>query len=152
MIDLPKTEKLYLDDLAVGAEFYSEKYAVVAEEIREFAKSFDPQPFHLDEEAAPKTLFRGLIASGWHTAAITMRLLVHSVPLAGGLIGVGGEITWPKPTKPVDVHNVVSTIVNISPSKSKPDRGIVTIQSHTLNQHGELCQRLIAKVLVFRRG
>jgi acyl dehydratase len=152
MTDLPKTEKLYLDDLAVGAEFNSEKYAVVAEEIHEFAKNFDPQPFHLDEETARKTLFEGLIASGWHTAAITMRLLVHSVPIAGGIIGAGGEITWPRPTRPGDVLNVVSTIVNISPSKSKPDRGIVTIQSHTLNQHGELCQRLIAKVLVFRRG
>jgi len=152
MTDLPKTEKLYLEDLAVGAEFNSEKYAVLAEEIREFAKNFDPQPFHLDEEAARKTLFEGLVASGWHTAAITMRLLVHSVPIAGGIIGVGGEITWPRPTRPGDVLNVVSTIINISPSKSKPDRGIVTIQSHTLNQHGELCQRLIAKVLVFRRG
>jgi acyl dehydratase len=152
MTDLPKTEKLYLDDLAVGAEFNSEKYAVIAEEIREFAKKFDPQPFHLDEEAAGKSFFEGLIASGWHTAAITMRLLVHSVPIAGGIIGAGAEITWPKPTKPGDVLNVVSTIVNISPSKSKPDRGIVTIQSHTSNQHGELCQRLIAKVLVFRRS
>jgi acyl dehydratase len=151
MTDLPKTEKLYLDDLAVGAEFNSEKYAVVAEEIREFAKNFDPQPFHLDEEAARNTLFEGPVASGWHTAAITMRLLVHSVPLAGGLIGAGGEITWPRPTRPGDVLNVVSTIVNISPSKSKPDRGIVTIQSDTLNQRGELCQRLIAKLLVFKR-
>jgi acyl dehydratase len=151
MTDLLKTEKLYLDDLAVGAEFNSEKYAVVADEIREFAKKFDPQPFHLDEEAAGKTWFEGLIASGWHTAAITMRLLVQSVPIADGIIGAGADITWPKPTKPGDVLNVVSTIINISPSKSKPDRGIVTIQSHTLNQHGELCQRLIAKVLVFRQ-
>jgi acyl dehydratase len=151
MTDLPKTEKLYLDDLAVGTEFNSEKYAVAAEEIHEFAKNFDPQPFHLDEETARKTWFEGLVASGWHTAAITMRLLVHSVPVAGGIIGAGGEITWPRPTRPGDVLNVVSTIVNIAPSKSKPDRGIVTIKSDTLNQHGELCQRLIAKVLVFRR-
>ena len=80
MTDLSKTAKLYLDDLAAGAEFNSEKYVVVAEEIREFAKNFDPQPFHLDEETARKTLFEGLVASGWHTAAITMKLLVHSVP------------------------------------------------------------------------
>jgi acyl dehydratase len=118
MTDLPKTEKLYLDDLVVGAEFNSEKYAVIAEEIREFAKNFDPQPFHLDEETARKTLFGGLVASGWHTAAITMRLLFHSVPIAGGIIGVGGEITWPTATKPGDVLNVVSTIVNISPSRT----------------------------------
>ena len=152
MTDLPKTQKLFLDDLAVGAEFNSEKYAVEAEEIREFAKNFDPQPFHLNEDVARKTLFDGLVASGWHTAAITMRLLVHSVPLAGGLIGVGGELSWPRPTRPGDVLNVVSTIVNISPSKSKPDRGIVTIRSDTFNQRGERCQRLIAKVLVFRRS
>ena len=68
MTDLPKTEKLYLDDLAVGAEFNSEKYAVEVQEIREFAKNFDPQPFHLDEETARKTWFEGLIASGWHTS------------------------------------------------------------------------------------
>jgi acyl dehydratase len=136
----------------VGAEFHSEKYAVEAQEIREFAQNFDPQPFHLDEDVARKTVFDGLVASGWHTAAITMRLLVQSVPLAGGIIGAGGEVTWPRPTRPGDVLNVVSTIVNISPSKSKPDRGIVTIQSDTLNQRSELCQRLIAKLLVFRRS
>jgi acyl dehydratase len=81
-----------------------------------------------------------------------MRLLVHNVPLAGGIIGAGGEVTLPRPTRPGDVLNVVSTIVNISPSKSKPDRGIVTIQNDTLNQRNELCQRLIAKLLVFRRS
>jgi acyl dehydratase len=93
----------------VGAEFRSGKYAVEAQEIREFAQNFDPQPIHLDEDVARKTLFEGLVASGWHTAAITMRLLVHSVPLAGGIIGAGGEVTWPRPTRPGDVLNVVST-------------------------------------------
>jgi len=150
MTDIPKTGKLFLDDLAVGAEFHSGEYAVEAQEIREFAQNFDPQPFHLDEDVARKTVFEGLVASGWHTAAITMRLLVHNVPLAGGIIGAGGEVT--RPTRPGDVLNVVSTIVNISPSKSKPDRGIVTIQNDTLNQRNELCQRLIAKRLVFRRS
>ena len=152
MTDIPKTGKLFLDDLAVGAEFHSGEYAVEAQEIREFAQNFDPQPFHLDEDVARKTVFEGLVASGWHTAAITMRSLVHNVPLAGGIIGGGGEVTWPRPTRPGDVLNVVSTIVNISPSKSKPDRGIVTIQNDTLNQRNELCQRLIAKRLVFRRS
>jgi hypothetical protein len=87
MTNIPKTEKLFLDDLAVGAEFHSGKYAVEAEEIREFAQHFNPQPFHLDEDVARKTLFEGVVASGWHTAAVTMRLFVHSVPLAGGIIG-----------------------------------------------------------------
>jgi acyl dehydratase len=152
MTDIPKTEQLFLEDLAVGAEFNSEKYAIDIEEIREFAKNIDPQLFHLDEEAARNTLFEGLVASGWHTAAITMRLVVHSLPLAGGIIGASGEVSWPRPTRPGDALNLVTTIVNISPSKSKPDRGIVTIQSDTLNQRGELCQRLIAKLLVFRRS
>ncbi|MBW0000490.1 MAG: MaoC family dehydratase [Verrucomicrobia bacterium] len=147
-----KTEKLFLDDLAVGDEFTSEEYTVDAPQIREFAQQFDPQPFHLDEDAARETFFEGLAASGWHTAAITMRLLVRSVPMAGGLIGAGGEITWPRPTRPGDVLRVVSKVVKISPSTSRPDRGIVTVQSDTLNQRGELCQRLVAKLLVFRRG
>jgi acyl dehydratase len=118
MTDIPKTEKLYLDDLAVGAEFNSGKYAVEAQEIREFAQNFDPQPFHLDEDVAPKTLFEGLVASGWHTVAITMRLLVHSVPLACGIIGAGGEITWPRPTRPGDILNVVTHVPIVLYSKS----------------------------------
>jgi acyl dehydratase len=152
MTSVAKTEKLFLDDLAVGDEFTSEEYTVDAPEILEFAQQFDPQPFHLDENAARESFFEGLAASGWHTAAITMRLLVRSVPLAGGIIGAGSEITWPRPTRPGDVLHVVSTVVNISPSKSKPDRGIVTVQTDTLNQRGEPCQRSVAKILAFRRG
>jgi len=151
MTFVSKTEKLFLDNLAVGDEFTSEEYTVDASQIREFAKQFDPQPFHLDADAANESFFGGLVASGWHTGAITMRLLVRSVPLAGGLIGVGTEITWPRSTRPGDVLHVVSTVINISPSKSKPDRGIVTVQSDTLNQRGELCQRSVTKLLVFRK-
>jgi acyl dehydratase len=151
MTFVSKTEKLFLDNLAVGDEFTSEEYTVDASQIREFAKQFDPQPFHLDEDAANESFFGGLVASGWHTGAITMRLLVRSVPLAGGLIGVGTEITWPRSTRPGDVLHVVSTVINISPSKSKPDRGIVTVQSDTVNQRGELCQRSVAKLLIFRK-
>jgi acyl dehydratase len=150
-MSLSKTEKLFLDDLVVGDGFTSEEYTVDGNQIREFAQHFDPQPFHLDEEVARETFFEGLAASGWHTAAITMRLLVRSVPLAGGIIGVGTEISWPRPTRPGDTLHVVSTIIDISPSKSKSDRGIVTVQSDTLNQRGELCQRSIAKLLVFRK-
>lgn len=152
MKSVAKAEKLFLDDLAVGDEFTSEEYTVDAAQIREFAQQFDPQPFHLDEDAARGTFFEGLAASGWHTAAITMRLLVRSVPMAGGLIGAGGEISWPRPTRPGDVLRVVSKVIKISPSKSRPDRGIVTVQSDTLNQRGERCQRLVAKLLVFRRS
>jgi acyl dehydratase len=143
---------IYLEDLVVGAVFTSSEYALDAAQIREFAQRFDPQPFHLDEDAARETFFGGLAASGWHTAAITMKLLVESMPLAGGVIGAGSEITWPRPTRPGDVLHVVSTIVDVAPSRSKPDRGIVTVQSDTLNQNGDVCQRSVARLLAFRRG
>lgn len=94
------SETIYLDDLTVGAVFRSSEHELDATQIREFARRFDPHPFHLDEEAARETFFTGLAASGWHTAAITMKLIVESVPLAGGIIGAGGEITWPRPTRP----------------------------------------------------
>lgn len=147
-----KAESIYLDDLAVGSVYTSSQHPLDAEQIREFARCFDPQPFHLDEDAARDTFFAGLAASGWHTAAITMKLLVESLPLAGGVVGAGSEITWPRPTRPEDVLHVVSTIMDIAPSRSRPDRGIVTVQSDTLNQHGELCQRSVARLLAFRRG
>jgi acyl dehydratase len=145
-------EKLYLEDLNAGDTFKSVEYALEADEIKAFAQRYDPQPFHLDDEAAQATFFAGLAASGWHTAAITMRLFVDSVPLAGGLIGAGSDISWAQPTRPGDVLHVESTILDIKPSRSKPDRGIVTIQSDTLNQRGELCQRAVSKVLAFRRS
>jgi acyl dehydratase len=143
---------IYLDDLAVGSVFESTEHKLDIEQIREFAQRFDPQPFHLSEEAAQQTFFGGLAASGWHTAAITMKLLVESLPLAGGVIGAGSEISWPRPTRPGDVLHVVSTIMEIAPSRSRPDRGIVTVQSDTLNQHGDLCQRSVARLLAFRRS
>jgi acyl dehydratase len=99
--DAQTQDKLYLDDLQVGRRFLSRTHVVDETEIRAFARQFDPQPFHLDEEAAKRTIFGGLVASGWHTAAITMRLLAEGgLPLAGGIIGVGGELAWPKPTRP----------------------------------------------------
>jgi acyl dehydratase len=120
-------------------------------EIKAFAKQFDPQPFHLDSEAAKATLFEGLVASGWHTAAISMRLLVDGVPIAGGLIGAGAEITWPTPTRPGAVLHVDSEIVDLRPSRSRPDRGVVTIRSETRNHLGEIVQVFIAKLIVPRR-
>jgi len=103
--------RLYLEDLAVGRRFTSATHAIDAAQIKAFAGQFDPQPFHLDEKKAKGTLFAGLAASGWHTAAITMRLLVESgLPLVGGIIGAGGEISWPRPTRPGDVLRVVSEI------------------------------------------
>src|SRR5262249_40600426 len=120
--------RFYLEDLAVGRRFTSATHVVDAAQIKAFAGQFDPQPFHLDEEKAADTLFAGLAASGWHTAAITMRLLVESgLPLAGGIIGAGGEISWPRPTRPGDVLRVVSEIEQVTPSRSRADRGTLRV-------------------------
>ena len=145
-------DRLYLDDLHVGQRFISGEHALDAAQIKAFATRFDPQPFHLDDEAARGTLFAGLVASGWHTAAITMRLLVESgLPLAGGVIGAGGEISWPGPTRPGDVLQVESEVLEVRPSRSHPTRGIATVRSETRNQRGEIVQVLIAKLVVPRR-
>ncbi|MDR2925717.1 MAG: MaoC family dehydratase [Azoarcus sp.] len=141
-----------LDELAVGDRFLSREFPLNTEQIKAFARDFDPQPFHLDEAAAAQSFFGGLAASGWHTAAITMRLMVESVPFADGLIGAGVEISWPRPTRPGDVLHAESTIIGIAPSKSRPDRGIVTLQTDTFNQDGEPVQKLVSKILVFVRG
>lgn len=141
----------YLDDLIVGTEYHSTEYTLSAEQIVNFARQFDPQVFHLNAEEAKDTFFHELVASGWHTAAITMKLLVNSLPFANGLIGAGAEIKWLRPTRPNDTLRVVSKILDIRHSNSKPDRGIVIVENRTLNQDEELCQRLITKVVVMRR-
>ena len=143
---------LYLEDLHVGQRFVSRSHAIDKEQIKAFAAQFDPQAFHLDDEAAKTTLFGGLAASGWHTAAITMRLLVDSgAPIAGGVIGAGGEISLPRPTRPDDVLTVESEVLEIAPSRSKLDRGMVTLRSETRNQRGEIVQILRATLVVPRR-
>jgi acyl dehydratase len=142
---------LYLDDVKVGQRFISNTYALDTDQIKAFARQFDPQPFHLDEQAAQGTLFGGLAASGWHTAAISMRLIVESVNIAGGIIGAGGEIAWTKPTRPTDILHVESEIIEVTPSRSRPDRGMVTVRSETRNQHGDIVQTFTAKLVVPRR-
>jgi acyl dehydratase len=143
---------LYLENLSPGDRFVSAEHALDAAQIIDFAQRFDPQPFHLDAEAAKNTFFQGLAASGWHTAAITMRLLVESgIPLADGIIGSGGELQWPKPTRPGDVLHVVSEVVEVIPSRSRPERGMVQMRCETVNQHGEVVQRFSPKLVVSRR-
>jgi acyl dehydratase len=149
---LGRQEFLYLDDLHVGQRFVSGTHRIDEDQIKSFAKQFDPQAFHLDADAAKGTLFQGLVASGWHTAAISMRLIVDGVPIAGGVVGAGAEISWPKPTRPGAVLHVESEIVEIRPSRSRPDRGVATIRSETRNQLGEIVQVLIAKLVVPRRN
>ena len=147
-----RIEQLYLDDLRVGQRFTSETYLMEASRIKEFAAEFDPQPFHIDESAAEASVFKGLAASGWHTAAVAMRLLVTGgLPFANGLVGLGGEIAWPRPTRPGDILHVESEIVEMTPSRSKPHQGIVTVRSTMFNQNGEAVYLLTAKLLALRR-
>lgn len=143
---------LYLEDLYVGQRFESRKHLVTAEEIKKFAAEFDPQPFHLDAAAAKASLFGGLVASGWHTGALTMRMLVEgAAPIANGVIGAGVEMSWPRPTYPGDELQVVSEVMEITPSRSKPDRGMVLLKSETRNQRGEVVLALTSKLVVPRR-
>ena len=145
-------KRLYLDDLHVGQRFTSGTHVIDTAEIKAFARQFDPQPFHLDDEAAQRTMFAALAASGWHTAAITMRLMVESgLPLAGGIIGAGGAIAWPQPTRPGDTLQVESEVVEVTPSRSRPDRGMATVRSLTRNQRNEVVQQLTANLIVPRR-
>jgi acyl dehydratase len=144
--------KLYLDDLKPGDRFVSGTHALDEAQIIDFAQRFDPQPFHLDPETAKGTFFQGLSASGWHTAAITMRLLVTSgIPLADGVIGSGGELHWPKPTRPGDVLHVESEVLEVIPSRSKPERGMVRMRCETITQNGDVVQRFSPKLVVSRR-
>jgi acyl dehydratase len=125
---------------------------VTAEAIKAFARDYDPQSFHTDEAAAKDSFFGGLAASGWHTAAITMRLQIDSgPPLAGGMIGAGGELSWPRPVWPGDVLHVESEVLEVTPSKSKPERGMILLKSETKNQKGEVVQLFMVKLLIWRR-
>jgi len=144
--------RLYLDDLTVGQRFTSGTHAIDEAQIKAFARQFDPQPFHLDEAAARDTMFAGLAASGWHTTAITMRLLVEQgLPLAGGIVGAGAEVAWPQPTRPGDVLRVESEVLEVTPSRSRTDRGMAIVRSLTRNQRDEVVQSLTAKLIVPRR-
>ena len=143
----------YLEDFAVGQTFGSGRLRIDEERIKTFAAEFDPQPFHLDEEAAQHTMFRGLAASGWHTAAVTMRLLVESeIRPAGGIVGAGfDELRWPRPVRAGDELRVESEVLEVRPSKSRPDQGIIKARMTTLNQRDEPVQISIGNLVVPRR-
>jgi acyl dehydratase len=144
---------LYLDDLAVGRKFETRSLTLTLEGCKAFAAEFDPQPFHLDEEAARRSVFGRITASGWYTASLSMRLLVEGdLTVAGGLVGLAGEVTWPRPTYPGDTLRVETEVLAVRISESKPDRGIVTVRNQTLNQHGEPVQIAVVKMLVPRRA
>jgi len=144
----------YLDDFAVGQRFGgSTRLRVDAARIKSFAAEFDPQPFHLDEVAAGKSFFGGLAASGWHTAAMTMRLLVDSdLRPAGGIVGAGfEEFRWPLPVRPGDELRVESEILEVRPSKSRPTQGMLKVRTSTLNQRDEVVQASVVSLVVPRR-
>lgn len=145
--------KRYLDDFAVGQVYGSGRIRVDKTQIIAFATQFDPQPFHLDEEAARQSAFGGLAASGWHTAALTMRLLVEGeFRPAGGILGVGfEELSWPRPVRPGDELRTQSEVLAVRPSKSRPDQGLIRVRTTTFNQNGEAVQIFTAKLLVPRR-
>jgi acyl dehydratase len=143
---------LWLDDLAEGMTFHSATYEVTPAEVTEFASRYDPQLFHLDDEQARGTFFDGLAASGWHTAAITMRLLVESgAGLATGVIGADISLKWPSATRPGDVLHLEITVDTITPSSSRPDRANVVFSYDTINQHGEVRQRTTGRVIAWQR-
>lgn len=144
--------KYYLDDLKVGQKFSSDTHLIDESQIINFASQFDPQSFHLDSEAAKESFFGELVASGWHTASITMKLLVNGeLKIANGVIGAGAEVTWPAPTRPGDILRVDGEILEITHSKSKPDRGMVKIRCETINQREEVVQQFVANLLVFKK-
>ena len=143
---------LYLEDLSVGMTFAGGPVKIGEADILAFAKEYDPQPFHTDPEAAKNTVFKGLAASGWHTVALTMRMIVDCAKLAGGVIGFGGEISWPGPVRPGDELSIECEIMAIVPSRSKPSQAVATLRTVTKNQRGETVQILTSKNLVFSRG
>ena len=144
----------YLEDYAAGQKFTgSDRLRVDAQRIKDFAAEFDPQPFHLDDAAAKASFFRGLAASGWHTAAMTMRLLVASeLKPAGGIVGAGfDEFRWPLPVRPGDELRVEVDVLEVRPSRSRPDIGLVKIRTTTLNQNGEAVQVNVGNLVVPKR-
>ena len=143
----------YLEDFAVGQIFRAGPLPIDAERIKTFAVEFDPQPFHLDENAARDTIFGGLAASGWHTAAVTMRLLVQSdLKPAGGIVGAGfEEFRWPRPVRPGDALRIEAVVVEVRPSRSRPDQGVIKVRTTTRNQHDEAVQVTIGNLVVPRR-
>ncbi|HEY1149880.1 MAG TPA: MaoC family dehydratase [Pseudoduganella sp.] len=144
---------LYLEDLAPGQKYQSGKSTLDEDQIKAFAGQYDPQPFHLDKAAAKDTIFRGLAASGWHTAALTMRLMVQGeFRLAGGIVGASfEELRWPQPVRPGDELRVESEVLEVRASKSRPEQGVIKVRCTTFNQRDEAVQVIVGNLIVQRR-
>ena len=147
-------DKTFLEDLAPGQVFTSDARAVVdAASIKRFAGEYDRQPCHLDEAAARPTFFKELVASGWHTTAMTMQLIIETLPLSHGIIGSGvDELRWPRPVRPGDTLRLHCEIIDVQPSKLRPSRGTVRVRMTTLNQNDEPVQTMVANLMAFRRS
>jgi acyl dehydratase len=146
---------LYLEDFTPGQRFTGNTRIHIDEgRVKAFATEFDPQPFHLDESAAQGSIFRGLAASGWHTAAVTMRLLVDSeLKPAGGIVGAGfDELRWPRPVRPGDELRVESEVLEVRVSKSRPGQGLIKVRTNTLTQHDEVVQTSVGNLVVMQRS
>ena len=154
MVDSHGVNERYFEDIRTGDRFRTADYAVTEGEIIRYAKQYDPQPFHTDPVEARNSVFGGLVASGWYTAAITMRLIALSEDrIAGGLIGLGvEELRWPHPVRPGDTLHVEVEVLEVRPSHSHPDRGIVRVRNTTLNQRSEVVQTMVTALFVPRRS
>lgn len=150
---MSKLRLVFLDDLTAGQVFISDaRCAVDATSIKQFAGTYDPQPFHLDETQARSTFFGELVASGWHTTAMTMPLIVQTLPLSRGIIGSGvDELRWHRPVRPGDVLSVRCEILEVRRSKSVPDRGVARVRITTLDQNDLPVQSMVANLLAFGR-
>ena len=138
------TKYLYYEDLEVGTRFRSRDLAVTPEDVADFAGKYDPQPFHLDPIAAKDTFFKGLVASGWHTSALTMRLVVESLPIAGGVVGGGvDELRWPGALRPGDTIHIESEVIEARTLRSRSDVALVKFRCLTVNQRGETVQSMM---------
>ncbi|WP_408378463.1 MaoC family dehydratase [Paraburkholderia sp. RL18-085-BIA-A] len=143
----------YLEDFAVGQAFGSGRLRIDGERALSFAAEFDPQPFHLDEAEARRSIFGGLAASGWHTAAVTMRLLIETeLKPAGGFVGAGlDECRWPRPVRHGDELRVEREVIEVRPSKSRPEQGMIKLRTTTLNQDDEAVLVYVVNMVVLRR-
>ena len=150
---MSEQKEIYLEDLAPGQVYSTGTARMTLEAIKAFAREYDPQPFHTDEAAARDSLFQGLAASGWHTAAVTMKLLVEGpFKLAGGHIGARLELEWPRPTRPGDELHVETEILEVRPSESRPGWGWLKVRTRTLNQKGEVVQSYVGNLIARRRS
>ena len=147
---MENTSKINVMDLKIGQSFLSDKTEMKKENMIEFAKEFDPQPFHVDEEAGKDSFFRTLAASGWHSAGVTMNLMINSFPIEHGIVGSNIELKWTKPVVPGDILQVKTTVTDIYQSTSKPNNVFLTLKTETFNQDKEVCQILVSHVLAFK--